>query len=121
MQNLLAEYAKLLDDVSEKQERMREISSKIESEVLETGEIFATAGFMARMKPGRRTINHQAAVKEFGLSALVTSIIKKYTIIPPARTSWAKVTKEAKVPESLLSTHTTHAPSSFIIEDLRQK
>ncbi len=108
----LKRYSELSEVILKAQKEMNDIKEKLEKEVLATGQISAH-GYTARMKPGRKSINHEAAAKSAGVSY---DVFLRFTTIPSPRTSWAKVTKEAGVHKDILRQHTALSPPSFVIE-----
>ena len=84
-------------------------------EAVPTGDVVAFAGYTARWKPGRRTTDHEAA------AAAVTvdpAIVEKHSTVKTT-VAWAKVTKDAKIPKSVLDEFTTEAPPTFSVEPMK--
>lgn len=114
MNNFLVEYAKLAATVEAARERMREIEEKLQAEVIATGAQISAHGYTARMKPGRKSTDHQAAAM---YASVPQEIIEQFTTIPEPKIAWAKVTKTARVSNDILAQYTTQSPPSFVIEN----
>ena len=110
--NQLKRYSELIEIIATAQEEMQDIKDELQTEVSITGSQVSAYGYTAKMKDGRKLTDHQAAARSAGVEE---AIIEKHTSIPKPKTSWAKVTKDAKVSKDILAQHTTQAPASFII------
>ena len=97
---------------------MADIDAQLEAYVKEHGEISA-GGVRARMKPGRKSIDHEAAYKhEFDAvfdadsKSVLSGIVEKHTTTKIS-VAWAKVTKEARIDTS---DYVTESAPSFVVE-----
>ena len=79
------------------------------------GESASFAGYKAQWKPGRKATDHEAAAK---VAMVPESIIEAHTTIK-ATVAWAKVTKAANVPKTILEQFTTEGESSFVVEPVK--
>lgn len=117
---MLAQYAAIDRTIAVLNERKEEIKSAVEIFVTETGEPIAAHGLIARMKPGRKTYDHELAVCNAQESGSVSDdeirkLIGDHTIQPKPRTKWAKVTKDAGID---VSGYCTQKPDTFVIEPI---
>jgi len=108
--HILDEYSKLAGSIKAAQDRMKEIEAELKAEVTETGSKVSSHGYTARMKPGRKSTDHEAAAQAAGVDE---EIVVKFTTTPKPRIAWAKVTKAAGVD---LSEFTKQADPSFVVE-----
>ena len=96
---------------------MADIDAQLEAYVKEYGEISA-GGVRARMKPGRKSVDHKAAVYDTMEAAdlkmydVLQILIDKHTTIKTS-IAWAKVTKEVGIDTS---NYVTESPPSFVVE-----
>ncbi len=109
----LERYAKLLEKVEKAKLEMLAIEQELEIKVAKDGFPISGFGITARMKTGRKSIDHQAAALKAGVDK---GIIDQFTTFPPPRIAWAKVTKEARISKPVLAEFTTQAPPKFVIE-----
>lgn len=107
---MLAEYTAMERAITTLQERKGQIEDEIKAFVVDTGNPVSGYGLRGYLKPGRKSINHEQAAID---AKVAQDIINKHTVLPPPRTSWAKVTKEANVDTS---GYVTQGPSQFVIE-----
>lgn len=119
LEELMKSYALKKMDMLETQDQLRilrqeldELTHTIQGQVGNgTVELY---GFRGHWVPsGRNRIDHEAAAIEAGVSP---QVIAAYTSNSKPRTSWAKVTKEARVPKKIIEKHTDKAGVHFIIE-----
>lgn len=121
MNDLLKQYAELSSKQLEIAAELAAIVDQIRAEVTATKAPIAAHGFIAYYKPGRKSTDHEAAVKaildgaaidvEYG----VNQLIKKYSTTKTT-TAWAKVTKEAGIDTT---DFTTEGEPQFTIEVLK--
>jgi hypothetical protein len=108
--DMLSEYAMMDAGIRVLEERKSALADAIKETVESTGHPIEAHGLRARMKPGRKSIDHEMAAREAGVSP---EIIALHTVQPAPRTSWAKVTAQALVDTS---SYVTQAPPKFVIE-----
>jgi predicted phage-related endonuclease len=103
-----SEFSKLYHEVKHE---LSELEKQIEAHVRMHGEV-SDFGFVAQMKPGRKSTNHKAAATEAKVSEEVIDMFTK----TKTTTSWAKVTDLGKVSKEILEKHTTQSPATFVIK-----
>jgi len=102
-------YAQLAGELAEIENEMTQIEMALRTEVNSTGEVMYGGGYVAYMKHGRNSTDHEAAAKSANVPA---SIIQKYSTVKTI-VAWAKVTKEAKVN---IEPFTVQGDPVFVIE-----
>lgn len=111
--HVLERFKELVDVVEQANKEMAKLKIILENDVRETGSQISAHGYIARLKPGRKSIDHKLAALSVAVS---DDIINKFTSTPKPKTSWAKVTKELELDNDTLDIYTTRAESSFVIE-----
>ena len=92
MSDSLARYAQLKMEQLEIQDELRMLEAAIQKEVEKNGEI-SGYGFVAKMRPGRKSVDHLQAVMD---SKVSSDVVQKFTTTKTT-TAWAKVTKAAGI------------------------
>lgn len=110
---LLLKYANLADVVKSAKKEMQLIEEALQKEVMASAAPISAHGYTARMKLGRKSIDHQSAALGVGVS---DKLIEKFTSTPAPNISWAKITKAAGIDKDVLTKHTTQAAPSFVME-----
>lgn len=90
--NNLELYAEQQAIIKEAQDKIAELSALIEADVKANGNQTG-GGYVAKMKPGRKNVNHKLAVEFADVSG---DLISKHTTTKTtSSTAWAKISKEA--------------------------
>lgn len=89
----LKRYAELRTQAEAIRSELASIEADLQTAVAETGSQLAGYGYCAYMKPGRKSIDHEAAAKWANVPG---EIVKKYTKVKET-IAWAQVTKAANV------------------------
>lgn len=113
MSDLLKQYNELQLQLMDINAQLADITAAIRAEVDEQGMV-AGHGVKAYYKPGRRSTDHEAAVKETPPTDDILALIEKHSTTKTT-TAWAKVTKEAGID---VTTFTTEGEPTFVIEVL---
>lgn len=117
----LDRYAQLKIELSEIKNEIAQVEAELREQVGKSGEV-AGFGFRAYLKPGRKSIDHQAAVdaaileynrhKMHSLANEAIALVEKYSTVKTT-VQWAKVTKEMGLK---LDKFTTEGATEFVIE-----
>lgn len=108
---MLDRYAQLKNELAEIQNEIAEIEAALKAQVEDSGEV-AGFGYRAYMKPGRKTVKHEAAAKAGGVWP---ELVEKYSTTKTT-VKWAAITKELGLN---LSEYTTVGKPSFVIESIK--
>ena len=116
--NLLEQRGQLDLQIMQLRDKLADIDAQLETYVREHGEV-SGGGLRARMKPGRKSINHEGAwraeydaVFDDESKAALSEIAEKHTTVKTS-VAWAKVTKEAGIDTS---GYVTQSAPSFVVE-----
>lgn len=119
---MLDRYAQLKSELAEIQNEISQIEADLRDQVETSGEV-AGFGFRAYMKPGRKSTDHEAAIKALfeeynqhgmhGMAVQLSRVVDKYSTTKTT-VQWAKVTKDAKVKN--LSEFITESAPTFVVE-----
>lgn len=109
---MLELIADLTNDMTEIKDQLNSLKNGLELHVKDHGDVQGH-GVRAFMKPGRKKVDHEAAVEDAGVD---DEIIEDFTTRKPApdpTVAWAKITKQEQIP---LGEFTTYAESFFVVE-----
>lgn len=111
---VLSEYAAIETAVKILQEQQKFLSDMLHAQVEKTNEPIQGHGVHAYMKDGRKSIDHERAVRNMGyLVEEDQAVIERNTRYPDPSIKWANVTKEMGIDTEPF---TTQAPPVFTIE-----
>lgn len=108
---MLKDYLTLKMEIAEKQKQLGDMLIKMQTKVNSTDEPIREWGAIAYFKNGRKATNHKQAVIDAG-DEVSKDIIDEFTTHKTS-TSWAKVTKKAKVDTS---DYVTYGDPVFVVE-----
>ena len=121
---MLDRYAEIQKQLDILEAEARAIEDALRKQVEETGTV-AGHGWIAHIKPGRKSTDHEAAVKaafltydehQMHMAAMTLHDLKHTYTTTKVTTAWAQVTKAAGLD---LEPYTTQAPPVFVVEPVK--
>ena len=124
MSEMLDRYNDIQQTIATLQAEAADIEAALRVQVEETGTV-AGYGWIAQMKPGRKSTDHEKAVKSAAAHAYLNNLHDMARKLREAQerhtttkvtTAWAQVTKAAGLD---LEPYTTQAPPVFVVERIK--
>lgn len=121
---MLEKYAELQIELKRIQLELAKVEEEIAAQVKEVGQI-SGFGYTAKMKPGRKSTDHEAAVMNkfneytmYKMHSLAHALLETQEKFSTRKVTvqWAKVTAEANID---VTEFTTQAEPTFVIEAVK--